>query len=266
MVGIAAETSYFLKNPHAWYDATQHFIRFTANRKRRKNESELTGYYAAALLLILIAAAWIGQKHKQGESAIEKEEMAGPNSPAELQTLIKKLSSSNAEERSGAEHELAQAGVFADPVLKAAEPQAEGEAKAAIQRLRNRTRFAALKDLDYSTALPAETFFCLQLSNIQETLEKSRATAIGKLLLRPAFDKAREEIWEKIRSGYAHETLLPPLEYLKGQLAFGLFQKTPGQFEKVGKGGLLFELKGADPQGGYLEWTDTLQKSGGKVS
>ena len=224
----------------------------------------------AALMLILIGGIWLVSVLRRAQNAQHEQpaQPAGTESPYsknELQGLIKTLSSTDADERKRAETELANAGVFADEALKAAEAQATGAAKESIQRLLNRRRFAGLSDLDYASALPENSLACLHVPDIQLAIEKSKQTMFGKLVQRPAFDALRKKKWDEMRRDENGEFHQPPLEYFKGQFAIALFQTAPGNIEKNAKLGVLLEMKGSDPQGEYLEWSGKLLNSGGAI-
>lgn len=225
------------------------------------------GVLAAALMLILIGGIWFANVLKRAQNT-QQEQRVGTESPyskKELQGLIKALSSADADERKRAESELANAGVFADEALKAADAQASGTAKESIQRLLNRRRFAGLSDLDYASALPENALVCLHVPNIQQSIEKAKQSEFGKLVQRPAFDALKKKKWDEIRRDESGEIRQPPLEYFKGQVAVALFQTAPGNIDKNAKVGVLLEMKGSDPQGEYLEWSSKLLSSGGFI-
>ena len=220
-------------------------------------------FLGAALVFILIGGLWLATVLKRRQhDVIANIDAHSPYEKSELQNWIKLLSSDDAIERKRAESELSNAGVFADSALNAAEATSVGTAKEAIQRLLNRRRFAAIRDLDYTQALPPGTRIFTHVPNIQQALEKSRQTAFGKLLMRPACDALRTKMWNELQVDEHGEPRQPPVEYFKGQFAAGVYDAGSEHAQKLG---MLLEMKGTDPQGEYLDWSSKLLSNGGAI-
>lgn len=234
---------------------------------------------AGIAALVLLGALMLGlrqsRKAVDSDTVVKKEEPEekGPYKKAELKGMIERLSSPLEEERRKAEKELAQAGVFAQAALNEAARKPGERAGEALARLTNKLRFAALDDFDYLSAFPENAMVLARIADMKATLEKARATQLGVIFMRPELTALRKDLVEYFEKSFSGEKLFS-FDDIHGQVALGNFNASASDLaaglstSPPGKGhywGLLFELRGLDPQSKYAEMTERSLATGGSI-
>ena len=230
----------------------------------------------AALILLGALMLALRQHRKAAESGAMAKEVVqeqGPYKRDELMAMIGRLSSPIEEQRRKAEKDLAQAGLFAQAALNEAAQNPGERAGEALTRLTNKLRFAALDDFDYLNAFPENAMLAARIPNMKAALEKARATQLGAIFMRPELTALRKDLADSFEKGLSGEKLFS-FDDIHGQVALGNFNASAGDLaagvstSPPGKGhywGLLFELRGQDPQSKYAETTERSLATGGSI-
>lgn len=118
-----------------------------------------------------------------------------------IRLLIKDLGSEDFEKRQGAEKKLAAQGLKAEALLKATvEATTDAQVRATAARLLGKLKLSGLASVDYLSVFPAESVLFMQVRNLADSIEKSKTTAVGKLVLSPALEPFRKKLEEALNA------------------------------------------------------------------
>lgn len=197
---------------------------------------------SATLLLVLACVPFC---------AVRAEEPATEES---MRLLVKDLGSDDFEKRQGAEKKLAAQGMKAEALLKATvETTTDAQVRATAARLLGKLKLAGLSSVDYTSVFPAESVLFLQIRNISESIEKSKGTAIGKLVLSPAMDPFRKKLDEALNQKANEKKLFDTwFKRFNGQFGFAMwnFSPMPDQMRLVA----MLQISDPNPQAVFDEF------------
>jgi len=171
-----------------------------------------------------------------------------------MRLLIKDLGSDDFEKRQGAEKKLAAQGLKAEALLKATvEATTDAQVRATAARLLGKLKLAGLSSVDYLTVFPAESVMFIQIRDVSKSIEKSKETAIGKLVLSPALEPFRKKLEEAInQKANEKKTFDTWFKRFNGQFGFAMwnFSAMPDQMRLAA----LFQISDPNPQAVFDEF------------
>jgi len=184
---------------------------------------------------------------------------AEPNAPPsadQVQAWVKQLGAEDFQKREEARAALSKAGAAALPALNAAKNAQDPEVRNAVALLIAQLQWRNLrKDISYLSLFPATSVFAMQVKNVGGAVERSRQTALGKLLdgpeFKPLMDLATNRM--KQQGGAGLEIVLKWLKRFNGQVGGAVWSFDPNN-PQLWRMGVIAELTGDAPDKLYEEF------------
>ncbi|HEY3322889.1 MAG TPA: hypothetical protein VGP72_20715 [Planctomycetota bacterium] len=191
-----------------------------------------------------------------------------PNlTPDQIGALVKDLGAEDFAKRQAAEKSLRAAGEKAKAALEAAQNSTDAQVKASAGKLLMRLRFTTLTAVDYADVVPANSLLFLQVKNVAATIENSKKTAIGQLIMEsPAFAPLREKISGEINKKPDEKQLFDLwTSRFKGQVAVSIIQLDLAMGVPDIRGAVIAEVTDPDPSAVYEDFIKQTHMFQGEV-
>jgi len=189
-------------------------------------------------------------------AALRAAEPNAPPSADQVQAWVKQLSAEDFQKREEARAALSKAGAAALPALNAAKNAQDPEVRNAVALLIAQLQWRNLrKDVQYLSLFPSNSLAALQVKSLAGSLERSRQTALGKLLegpeFKPLMDLAANRM--KQQGGAGLEIVLKWLKRFNGQVGAAVWSFDPNN-PQLWRMGVIAELTGDAPDKLYDEF------------
>jgi hypothetical protein len=183
---------------------------------------------------------------------------------AKIDVFIKDLGDDDFTKRQTAEKELQKAGLAAKDALTKATASNDPQVKATAQRLLAQIKFATLPAIDYLSVIPDNSIISAHVTNVGNSWENIRKTAVGKLIE----SKALEAFRAKIEAGMNKEPEARALadmwvKRLKGQFAASCWELNFMAGPAGIKAGLIAEITDGDPVAAFNDLQNLGMGAGG---
>jgi hypothetical protein len=183
---------------------------------------------------------WVSSQAVRAEEA--------PVTPEKLDQLVKDLGNEDFAKRQKAEADLLKAGVKAQAALTKAAASTDAQVKATATKLLGKLKLNALGAVDYLEVLPGKTIIALQAKNIATTIESSKKTALGQMVLSQVLEGFRTQLQTAMdKQPDVKKQVMLWHERFKGQVAAGIWEMNLAQPDKM-RMAVVAEVTDPEPQ------------------